>query len=219
MLSFHGKQEIKDFYLNRVHQHRAADNLIHGTRWDGYKGSAVGCTLEKYDPLAYENKLGIPQVLARLEDGIFENLPDENAMDWPEMFLTVIPVGVDLSFVWPKFAVWILIDDTDGILKYAQTKQERESIKLVAKLYQKQAEGKKVSLKQWNHAAYVADATRAAAYDAAYAAYADDAAAYATYAAAPETVGAARVVPTVVPRAAARIKQANKLLELLADCK
>jgi hypothetical protein len=94
MLSFHGKQEIKDKYLNRVIKHRELDNIIQGIGWENGKGCAVGCTLENYNHSRYPMELGLPEWLARLEDKIFEELPKEKAMLWPERFLDAIPVGV-----------------------------------------------------------------------------------------------------------------------------
>jgi hypothetical protein len=72
MLSFHGKQEIKDKYLNRVIKHRELDNIIQGIGWENGKGCAVGCTLENYNHSRYPMELGLPEWLARLEDKIFE---------------------------------------------------------------------------------------------------------------------------------------------------
>jgi hypothetical protein len=94
MLSFHGKQEIKDKYLARVIKHRELDNIIQGIGWENGKGCAVGCTLENYDHSRYPIELGLPEWLARLEDRIFEGFPKEKAMFWPERFLASIPVGV-----------------------------------------------------------------------------------------------------------------------------
>ncbi len=94
MLSFHGKQEIKDKYLARVIKHRELDNIIQGTGWKNGKGCAVGCTLENYDHSRYPIELGLPEWLARLEDKIFEELNKEKALIWPERFLASIPVGV-----------------------------------------------------------------------------------------------------------------------------
>lgn len=110
MLSFHGKQETKDFYLARVKAHRIADRIIQGTGWkeqdDGvFRGCAVGCSLENYDHSKYPVELGLPEWLARLEDRIFEELPKDEAMEWPEKFLSAIPVGVDVENVRHHLAI------------------------------------------------------------------------------------------------------------------
>jgi len=58
-----------------------------------------------------DNKMSryrVPTVLERLRDLISKNLPNEDAMEWPERFLSAVPVGADLSRAWPRFATWML---------------------------------------------------------------------------------------------------------------
>jgi hypothetical protein len=133
LLAFHGEQGIKDQYLARVMLHRQADRLIQGTGWtkgnDGvFRGCAVGCCLESYDHSQYPIELGIPQVLAHLEDRIFERLPKKQAMLWPERFLDAAQPGADLSCVWPAFAAWLLLDSKHGAIRFAQTAEQRAVI-------------------------------------------------------------------------------------------
>ncbi len=68
MLAYHNDPAVKALYLARVRAHRLADNLIQGTTWTDGKGCAIGCTLESYDHRRYPIELGIPTVLAHLED-------------------------------------------------------------------------------------------------------------------------------------------------------
>ena len=105
MLSFHNDENIKQKYLDRVKKHAELDNIIQGTGWYNGKGCAVGCTLENYDHSRYPIELGLPEWLARLEDGIFENLPLAEAKEWPAKFLAAIPVGVDVEIVRHQLAV------------------------------------------------------------------------------------------------------------------
>jgi hypothetical protein len=193
MLSYHSDPNVKEKYLTRVRTHREADRLMQGYGyWLDGKGCAVGCTLEYNGNrihARYETELGIPQILARLEDRFFEGLPQENAREWPERFLSAIPVGADLSQVWPKFAIWLLTEHRPSV-----------SGKRVADLYARQLQGEKITAQQWRaerEAAYEKrrehSAAAAAASAAAYAAYADAyAAAYAdAYAAAAAASAAA----------------------------
>ena len=78
MLTFHGKQELKDQRIAQVRLCRLADTIHSGKHED------------------YETELGIPVELAWLEDRIFEALPNGESLMWPERFLAAIPVGVDL---------------------------------------------------------------------------------------------------------------------------
>ena len=61
MKAFHNDPAIKEKYLSRVRAHRAADELIRGTGWDGHRGCAIGCTLESYDHARYPIELGVPE--------------------------------------------------------------------------------------------------------------------------------------------------------------
>ncbi len=118
MQAFHNDSVIKQKYLERLAAHRAADNLIQGTTWEDGKGCAVGCTLEAYNHAAYETELGIPEMLARLEDTIFEGLPEVEAMQWPERFLRAPRVGADLSLVGWKFLHWLLTQTEFGDFRH-----------------------------------------------------------------------------------------------------
>ncbi len=228
MKAFHGDKAIKEKYLARLEVHRKADELIRGTGWNGHKGCAVGCTLEKYDHKSYETELGIPEVLAWLEDAIFEGLPLEKSMTWPTQFLEAIQVGADLSKVWHHFAVWLLIDPIDGVFKF----NNHEAIRHVADLHALAASGSMPTAAAWAAARAAARAAawaaaRAAAGAAAWAAAVDaaraaagDAAVDAAWAAAGDAaVDAAWAAAGGAARAAAYIKQSEKLLELLRAAK
>lgn len=116
MLSFHNDAAIKEKYLSRVRSHRKMDNILQRIGWQNGKGCAVGCTLENYGHSRYPIELGLPEWLARLEDAIFEGLPNELAMYWPENFLQSIPVGIDVEIVKHKIAIKRL----DRLLKIQQ---------------------------------------------------------------------------------------------------
>lgn len=133
MLTFHGKQELKDQRIAQVRSHRLADQLIHGQYWEDGKGCAVGCTVHSGDHHAYETELGIPEELAWLEDRIFESLPNGQALTWPERFLEAIPVGVDLrsTHVNKRFVLALLADEKRGVIRRitnAETKTQAEEL-------------------------------------------------------------------------------------------
>lgn len=139
MLAFHNDQAVKAKYIARVRAHRAAEELVQGTGWEPNgktRGCAVGCTLDAYDHARYPIELGVPTVLAHLEDRLFEMLPSTAAMSWPERFLDTIPVGADLSGVWPAWAVWMLSDPTYGVLRCTGDRADvRKAVERVAELY------------------------------------------------------------------------------------
>lgn len=111
MIAYHGKKENKDAILAQLAAHRAADEIIKGQYWYRGKGCAVGCTIHGEDHSLYEPQFGIPQMLARLEDCIFEGLPNAQAQQWPERFMSAIRPGQDLSLVGWKFLHWLLTDE------------------------------------------------------------------------------------------------------------
>lgn len=226
MKSFHNDPEIKEKYLTRVRAHAAADEIIRGTYWAHGRGCAVGCTIHGDDHSAYERELGIPQILARLEDTIFENMPLGLAKTWPERFLSAIPLGVDLSKVWPNFAIFLLTDATQCASRHPQCD-------IVATHFRNELEGASIDWESVKDAAYdaavVASADDAAADDAAAAAAdvaaadADAAYTYDTYASAvyasADSAANASAADADDARSKAWIAQSEKLLQLLGEAK
>ena len=164
MKAFHSDPAIKAKDLARVRNHRLADEIIHGKYWENGKGCAVGCTVHSSDHGAYETELGIPRILARLEDCIFESLPNDLSKAWPERFLKAIKPGADISNVWPQFAVWMLTDDEWGVIKFARTDAQRESIQTISDMYLFKLEGAEIDADDWREAGTAASAAAAAAY-------------------------------------------------------
>lgn len=214
MLAYHNDSAIKTGIIAQLEAHRAADQLMKGVYWQHGKGCAVGCTVHSGNHAEYEKRFGIPRVLARLEDRIFEGLPNAKAMEWPVRFMSAIAPGADLSRVWNRFGNWLLVDNTWGVIRHAKTDVQRAIIREIAqKLMQPDA----ISESEWRElrrraAAAAAAAYAAAAYAAAYAtaaAYAADAAAAYATAAAPRTGESARENHFVA--------QSDKLIELLSE--
>jgi hypothetical protein len=243
MIAFHGDPKIKAKYLRRVRAHVKADELIRGTGYKNGRGCAVGCTLNKYDHAAYETELGVPQILAKLEDVLFERMPETDAMKWPTRFLLAIRPGADLSKVWMRFAAWLMAD----VATFAGTQLSKEACINVGKAYERQIAGEQIDSREWYQlresadatataaaaaagggvaAATAAAATAAAAFsaDAAFsAADADAAATAATYAAEYAASYAATAAAYVADEAAAfsrpryYLKMADKLIEIMRD--
>jgi hypothetical protein len=240
LIAYHANEAEKTAILAQLQAHHDADEIVQGQYWEHGKGCAVACTIHGSDHAEYEPRFGIPRILARLEDRIFEGLTNEKAKLWPMRFMGAIRPGADLSGVWPKFVAWLMVDETHGVIRHAKTDAQRAIIKEIAEL---SARGES-DLRIWcdvrdrawevRRAAY----TAYAAYDAAYAAYdaaADDAAYAAAYAAAAADADAAYAAyDAAARRAGARLArraaeaagetagqahysaQADKLVELLA---
>ena len=108
MIAYHRNKELKRSIIAELEAHRAADRLVKGRYWENGKGCAVGCTIKSGNHSLYESKFGIPQSLARLEDAIFEGLPNQLAQHWPVRFMSSINVGADLSLVQWHILTWIV---------------------------------------------------------------------------------------------------------------
>ena len=175
MIAFYGLDAVKEHVLARVRAHRAADEIIHGRYWYGGKGCAVGCTVHSANHAAYETELGIPLILARLEDGIFEGLPAPNDLVWPERFLAAIHVGADLHMIWPQFALRLLSDRLYGVVRHAQEPKQRQAVESVVTYYRQWS---KTTIQPSVTVAVGYAATDADGYAAAAAGYAADAAAH-----------------------------------------
>jgi hypothetical protein len=152
LIAFHGDPRIKAKYLRRIRAHRKADELVRGRGWDNGKGCAIGCTLNAYDHQAYETELGIPELIAHLEDSIFEGLPVAEAMEWPDKFLAAIPVGADLSNVIPQIVVWQFEDVKWGLQNTEEVKDSpklRELCVDLVALYRRKLDGGIVMDCEW----------------------------------------------------------------------
>lgn len=184
MLAYHNNQSIKDKYIARMKGHMKADALIQGTGWDGHKGCAVGCTFENYNHARGPIEIGVPETLMQLEDYIFEGLPVEQAKAFPLEFLTAIPVGANLSMVWPRFALWLLASPDHGVLRHCND-DAYPSAETAVDLYRRWIHGDQPSAEEFEAAARVAwTAAWAATARASEASEASEAAAWASEAAA-----------------------------------
>lgn len=218
LIAFHGKKEVKDFYLKRLEGHS----------WENGKGCAVSCTLENYSYLAYEKELGIPHILAKLKDRVFEGMNNVDAKEFPLKFLFSIPVGANLNDVYKKFLIWLLTDEEEGVIKYAKADLTKKSIQDVSNLIQKSLL-EKITKEQFTELRDTADTT-ASVYVVA-ADHADYTSANTAVAAASYVVNAADYAATTAADYAAAVytsatdkqlkykKMADKLILLMSEAK
>lgn len=133
MIAYLNQPKIKINILRQLRAHTKADELVKGKYWEGGKGCAVGCTIHSGEHCKYEPRFGIPRVLAKLEDNIFEGLPNGQAKAWPVRFMEAVKVGTDLGVVWPQFALWMLRDEFP---KTTKNKDVLAAIEQTAKVYE-----------------------------------------------------------------------------------
>lgn len=139
LIAYNNDPKLKARFIEEITKHEKADAIVRRIygKGDGenWKGCAIGCSLKSMNTILgkdentslhirYEDELGIPLILARLEDTFFEEMSIEKSKTWPRIFAEAIPVGADLSKVWPKLAKWMLADETDGVIRFANGRQD-----------------------------------------------------------------------------------------------
>ena len=152
MKAFHGDKKIKEKYVARIKAHSKADEIVKGIYWQEGKGCAVGCTIEGNDHKRYETELGIPKIIAYLEDGLFEDMSNEEAKKFPLRFLEAIPVGADLSMVFTKLVIWEWEDENHGLINIKEIQDNKELFDCctgVCNLYKRHLKGEKVKDDEW----------------------------------------------------------------------
>lgn len=232
MRAFHNTTDIKVAKLAQIHAHQAADEIVKGIYWENGKGCAVGCTVHSASHAAYETEMGIPRMLASLEDSIFEGLPNAEAKTFPARFIEAIPVGADLSLAGWQFLHWLVVD----VNARHGTDATKVAVVDAIEILRKKATGEEVNpvaareaartarAAAYADAAYAAAAAAAAvdAVDAAYA-YADADAAYVAAAYAADAAAAyaadAYAADAAYARQGTYSRQAEKLIEILAKAK
>jgi hypothetical protein len=184
-IAWQGSEALKSEHCTRIERHRKADEIVQGIGFDGRRGCAVGCSLDKYDHALFAEVFGLEPAVPRLVDRIHESLTPKQSIAWPGRFANALPVGADTRLLWPRFAVWML-----RRVRRGKTGDVRGAIDRVVALYERRIAGDEPPKDEWRNAAYAVDAAAyayvAAAYAAAAAADAADAeaaAAAASYAA------------------------------------
>lgn len=138
LLAFHGKSVLKEKYLEKARKYsqllRTVSNDTAQVMEVLFNNSYLywGDDDERDSADCYLEEIGILYKVARLQTSIFDGLSFKQKRRWPERFLRAIPVGADLSNVWPQLAQWLLLDPAHGVLQFANTKEARDEIQNVA---------------------------------------------------------------------------------------
>ena len=201
LIAYHNDLILKQRLQAHLQVHHDRDEIVQGTYWEDGKGCAVGCSLQSLAEIKgdldfdghdnhelYESLMGVPVVLAELEDRIFESLPNGEAKQWPLDFAAAIQPGADLSGVWNHIGLWLLADQKYGVVWRTEARSpQRKAIQRVMALYRRQIAGDYPSFDEWRAAAWAAEAAAKAAEVAAWVAEAAARAAWVAEAAARES--------------------------------
>jgi len=103
----------------------------------------VGCW--SHDPYgghtALAKKMGVPEELLRLADGLFEALPDGEFQKWPRRFANAIEPGADLHSVWAQVLQWLLFDPSWGLAALGRRQGREPVFEAVEAYFDWQTEG------------------------------------------------------------------------------
>ena len=138
MLSYHNDENLKILVVSEMKKHQEQDQFIkrsYGTVNGKFKGCAIGCTIDSlnivlgksYDTSRHdvlEEAIGIPVWLARLQDVLFENLPNRENSQFAVDFLDAIPVGVNIEPIKWKFCAFIMKENIERVLKLPNLSDE-----------------------------------------------------------------------------------------------
>jgi hypothetical protein len=246
----------KERFLYHLKEHQVADSIVQNFGYapdnfsEGmeFKGCAVGCSLHSIaleigkiesfgDHFLYEKYLNIPEWLARVQDIVFEGLPEHHAKLWPLKFGDAINVGADLDKIKPAFMIFILQSVLENV-KDDKFKEQRDAVLKVIELWRRDD----IGIDEWSSARYAADSAAYSVADFAADSVADFAADFAADSAAASAAystaysaarsahsAAARSAHSAVSYAAnsaasaansaAHLGFADKLLELIRECK
>jgi hypothetical protein len=167
-----GKREAVALAKEHVKQdHLAKGYGYYRNSRPDWKGCSVGCFTK--DPggghAKYPELFGLPEWLARLQDSIFENLPDDVARQWWHVTLfSSIKKGADLERVLPRFMRWIL---TEGLVYDAEAyPQVREAVEMCVALYDRELVGDVPTESDWSAARSAARSAAQSAWSAAWSA-------------------------------------------------
>ena len=106
--AYHNDPAIKEVLINQLQAHYDADEIIKGTYWQDGKGCAVGCSIHSSDHSLYEKELGLPEWIARVEDRIFEGLPNHLSKEWPLRFSKAVKIGSNIDKIKIPFLILVV---------------------------------------------------------------------------------------------------------------
>ena len=225
LISYHNDPKLKESIVSEMCKHQKQDQFIKGTyaKMNGkFKGCAVGCAIDSFNiklgksydknnHKAFEEAIGVPEYLARVQDTIFEGLPEKENSKFAVDFLAAIPVGVNLYPVKWKFCAFILKENIERTLtlKYISDELKEKvvnSIRQCLKLHEDAIETGK-----WDESAAVsaASAARSAAWSVESAASAARSAAWSVESAARSAASAAWSVERAARSAASAARSAK----------
>lgn len=148
-------------FLDQSRAHYAADMLLKGTfgteKTGTFRGCSVGCHLHHINPehrasgkhAAVANYYGYPEWLARLQDSIFEGLPDDECNRWHLQLAETLYTLPD-DYDWQAAMHRVLVAILRVALQHAG--KAAPVVQTVIDLHERAARGETVTDKEWQKA-------------------------------------------------------------------
>lgn len=168
--AFHGDAVLRQTVVERLRLHIQAGHIVGHSACDAEQGryNLTSATVHSEDLAEYERKLGIPAVLALIQESIsnlFLQRASHDAQEtrfafapyasnYPVEWLQSLPLGADLQNVPARFLSWMLLDLTDmqHPLTTAASAEAKAVARTMAGLYARVASGAVVTAAEWTAA-------------------------------------------------------------------
>jgi hypothetical protein len=147
MLAYHNNAKLKASMSSDMHFTISEGLIIQGMSFR----DVVRCVsrVENGSYKTLEEEIGIPSLIAQLAEFIFEGLEYEKAKKFTTDFLEAIPVGADLSMVWPKLIHYVMVDNEVGLINFVKTEYSKFAIERLAHLFMRKIDGEIITENQW----------------------------------------------------------------------
>jgi hypothetical protein len=150
--AYQSNPALRDAAIERLRRNAADGRLAPGPlKWDGAKGSLVGCILESADLEQWEHALGLPQWLATTTDGIAAAQESvDAALAFGVDLLGAIRPGADVSRAASAVIVSVLTDAGDFVGKLADVPAELDDLSAqVQALHRRVLDGERPAPAEW----------------------------------------------------------------------
>ena len=143
---------LRDAAIERLHRNAAAQKLAPGPlKWNGTKGSLVGCIIESDDLTQWEQTLGLPQWLALTADGVAAAQESvDAALAFGTGLLGAVRPGADVTRAGSAVVISVLADAHEFIGKLAEIPAELKHLsEQVQGLQRRVLEGERPAPAEW----------------------------------------------------------------------
>lgn len=150
--AYQSNPAVRDAAIVRLRRNAVAECLAPGPlKWDGARGSLVGCIIESDDLAQWEQTLGLPQWLATTADGVAAAQESvDAALAFGTDLLGAVRPGADVSRVGSAVVISVLADAHEFIGKLTDIPAELKHLsEQVQGLQRRVLEGERPAPAEW----------------------------------------------------------------------